>query len=701
MSPVKPDPSNLNELRFRAAAAQTLRSCSPLLLLIAAIGLASFPAKTDLLAQTPPSAGSARGQSETGDIIRISTNLVQVDVIVTDGKGNHVTDLKPEDFTIKLNGRPQTISYFQPFVLPLAETESGAVALNSGSRSAIAPGPRRLRAEDIRRTMAFVIDDGSIAFDSFVRTREALRKFITSEMQEGDLVSIIQTGRRFNNLSRFTTDRRELLQRIERMSWQPQLGGLVSMNDSAVETVTASPEFNSNYQTLGRISALRYVARSLRDLPGRKMAILLTDGFPVIMGGDDTSPLQLLRIVVDEAHRGGVAFYTVETQGFIVPLPTSTPIEFTPFPLGRPPSNDYQRGQSQRLFNMRQGPIFLARETGGLATVGNNDVLAGIERAVRDNTSYYVLGFDPEDASFDGRYQSLRVEVKRRGLQARSRSGFFGRADTARGNRPKTRNQEVTEAIFSPFAVREVPIEMTALYFAGEERQPLIRVMLQIDATALDFETLENGKLATTLELISVGFGANGQVAEQQERNFTITLDEKAVARAKSEGILYQTDLPVEKPGAYQFHAILREVSSGRMGTAAQAIEIPDLQRSSIALSGLLVAGSGGTIGDDPSRRQFARNSEISYGAILYRGALEASPKLYSQIEIYRDGKVIHQSTPRPIEALSGNELDIGGRLRLNGLQPGDYYLRMVVSDVGTPEKPVRVEGWIDFYIGE
>ena len=92
------------------------------LLIISAIICAYFALTIDTAGQTPAgtSTSSAQqgakkpGEQQVDDVIRISTNLVQVDVIVTDGKGQHVTNLKPEDFIIEIDGKPQMISFFRP-----------------------------------------------------------------------------------------------------------------------------------------------------------------------------------------------------------------------------------------------------------------------------------------------------------------------------------------------------------------------------------------------------------------------------------------------------------------------------------------------------------------------------------------------------------------------------------------------------------
>ena len=143
----------------------------------------------------------ARPQSQTEahtpGVIRVSVNLVQVDAVVTDGKGRKVTDLKAEDFEIFQDGQPQKLTHFE-FVNLRDEGPAAPVITVSNPREgadSVPPPPARrvLAREEIRRTFAFVIDDLALSFDSVVRVRTALKKWVETEMRPGDLVAVIVT----------------------------------------------------------------------------------------------------------------------------------------------------------------------------------------------------------------------------------------------------------------------------------------------------------------------------------------------------------------------------------------------------------------------------------------------------------------------------------------------------------------------------
>jgi hypothetical protein len=125
------------------------------------------------------------------DVVRITTNLVQVDLVVTDAKGNQVTNLTQDDFEIYEEGKQQPITNFS-----FVSNEQAPASLTASAPSVTtSPGTGiRLRPETPRHTIAIVIDDLKMSYESVIATRKAVRKFIDERMQPGDLVAIVRTS---------------------------------------------------------------------------------------------------------------------------------------------------------------------------------------------------------------------------------------------------------------------------------------------------------------------------------------------------------------------------------------------------------------------------------------------------------------------------------------------------------------------------
>ena len=137
------------------------------------------------------------------DVVKITTTLIQIDVTVTDKKGNPIKYLKPEQVEIYENGKKQTITNFS-----FVSAEKQTIAESSGNekKDNIPLPPPQVRPENVRRTIALVVDDLTLSFESTYQVKRALKKFVDSQMRDGDLVAIIRTGAGIGALQQFTTD---------------------------------------------------------------------------------------------------------------------------------------------------------------------------------------------------------------------------------------------------------------------------------------------------------------------------------------------------------------------------------------------------------------------------------------------------------------------------------------------------------------
>ncbi|MCX6621433.1 MAG: VWA domain-containing protein, partial [Acidobacteria bacterium] len=151
--------------------------------------------------------------------LRITVTMVQVDAVVTDKQGKHLTGLKPDDFQVFEDGKQQKISYFSyvPGVSP--PPRKLAPASSKKTVTTVVPGGAKATPENTKRTMALVVDDLGLSFTSTHVVKEELRKFVDQQVQPGDLVAILRTGVGIGALQQFTTDKRVLYTAIDRIRW--------------------------------------------------------------------------------------------------------------------------------------------------------------------------------------------------------------------------------------------------------------------------------------------------------------------------------------------------------------------------------------------------------------------------------------------------------------------------------------------------
>ena len=155
------------------------------------------------------------------DVVRISVTLVQIDVGVTDGKGRPVTDLKPGDFEVYEDGRRQQITTFSRVLPKAAATPEAHPAGKPAEVKGVPAPPAKLRPDQVRRTIALVVDDLTLTFETAAYVRQALKKFVDEQVQPGDLVTIIRTGAGMGALQMFTADKNILYAAVDRVRWSP------------------------------------------------------------------------------------------------------------------------------------------------------------------------------------------------------------------------------------------------------------------------------------------------------------------------------------------------------------------------------------------------------------------------------------------------------------------------------------------------
>src|ERR1044072_2995025 len=176
--------------------------------------LLSFCVLLPALAQTTPAPTSQKPSDDQDEVVKITTNLVQVDAVVTkDGKP--VTGLTADDFEIYQDGKKQTITSF----LYISNVPAGALTATK-EKPVNGPMPSRpINPNDPHRTIAFVVDDLGISAESMSQVRKQLRKFVNEELQPNDLVAIIRTGGEMGALQQFTNDKRLLTRAADQLHW--------------------------------------------------------------------------------------------------------------------------------------------------------------------------------------------------------------------------------------------------------------------------------------------------------------------------------------------------------------------------------------------------------------------------------------------------------------------------------------------------
>src|ERR1700752_1251794 len=289
-------------------------------------------------------------QVDSQDVVRITTNLVQIDAVVTkDGKV--ITDFQPEDFEVLEDGKPRAITNFSYISnipgTPLISSAAATPSANPAARDRTAPPipPAKINLNDQRRVVALVVDDLGISRESMPQVRKDVQKFV-DEAAPNDLIAILRTGGDVGTLQQFTNDKRVLQAAVERVRWNPcSRVGLAVF----ARTGPMNEAFNSGGRSAGGLRStlhvLRFIVQGMNAMPGRKSLILLSDHLPIrdnqpsvldetkaVLGSVKSNTVDLLNTdaalaseylnhatpleqIAEIANRASVVIYAVDTRG--------------------------------------------------------------------------------------------------------------------------------------------------------------------------------------------------------------------------------------------------------------------------------------------------------------------------------------------------------------------------------------------------
>ncbi|HYP28973.1 MAG TPA: VWA domain-containing protein [Blastocatellia bacterium] len=359
--------------------------------------------------------------------IRISTDLVQLDVVITDKNGRVVKGLTKDDFELFEKGKRQPISFFE-FVSANRENRAEDAAAAAAHRAAT----RGLAEREVSRVFAFVVDDLTVRFEDLSYVRELLVNFIDRQMQPSDMVAIIRTVGGKGLLQQFTTDK-DLLRRAiatllpaghplniaegpwgdrslisERVGQDRQGSGLQpssasaralaegssgeaggSFDDSfgpsieAMDVNSVADESDKSLRAFMTLSTASFVIDSMQELPGRKSLVLISGGLPLLgaqSGGTASRVSNLLNLLTDNATRASVAIHTMDVRGLQVLTDFKL---FEESPLGTP-AMPVQPEQTQTGPRRAGGgrvidPRTKAASVMDLNTLGNRSAFNGLE----------------------------------------------------------------------------------------------------------------------------------------------------------------------------------------------------------------------------------------------------------------------------------------------------------------------------------
>jgi VWFA-related protein len=698
------------------------------------------------------------------DIIRITTSLVQTDVVIVDKDDRVIPDIKLDEIKVTDNGKRQDVKFLE-FVTPDAAPRiEGTLAI--AGKAVESDAAHNLSAGELRRVFAFVVDDLTIPLEDIPTVRKLLTDFVDNQMQEGDLVAIVRVVGGTGLLQQFTSDKRILRTAIERITPQltafsafnnltsaevirQNLANITSSVNSAENTARSVDSINAanaimdgsndgltrGFRVLQTLVTASELTTSMKPLPGRKSLVLISGGLPLaettqrqVSIGDQlgAAPVSVtetrsyiagvndvLRQMVDRATRAGVVINTLDIRGlqgtpgvahFNDPgnEATSSLGGGSTLGQGRSPNMGMFDNLSMDTMTGRQGLQALSQSTGGISVINTNNFKAALDRIVA-RSSYYMLAYTPTEA-FDNKFHKLEIKVTRPGAHVYARQGYVATADTPRAN--ETREAAIVRAAMSPLAKRDVDLAARLQYRFLPDARAQLDINLLLNASQLTFKQDADKNYLATFDIVGFMMNSAGKNQGGFSQTITAKLSENDYKRALTTGMSYtaHADLP---PGPYQLRAVVRDTETGKLGSVSQYLEVPDLTKKRLTASSVFLFGVNVQPDSKPepmnALRQLPRAQDLRYAVVVYNAKLtDGKAQLRSQTIISRDGKIVYQEPEAAItSAVDNNQVLKVGQLGLQKAHPGHYILTIVITDPQADKQSRTIIRNVDFMLTE
>jgi len=711
-----------------------------------AIGLliSSLSAQTSPQSQQqPPPPPQRQRELSPDEILRITTELVQTDVVVTDKNDQIISDLKLSDFEVFESGKKQDLQFME-----FISVDEPGRAEGSANVARIAPGvdtsvATDTTAADLRRVMGFVVDDVTIPSEDMPRVRDMLTNFVDTKMRNGDLVAIVRTVGGRGLLEQFTADRQILKRAISQLgvrSVPPHLafggndpGRIASVpapfgDATATDTVASagSNEFfdgpsegtNQIPRAVLALSVANQLVDSLRQVPGRKNLVLLSGGLPMFEStlagsiiGDIT---QLFRMLTDNATRSGVVINTMDVRGLkthgAVASFKDTPAK-SALGGGTFAGDDERVGFGRTMDTARLGDSslsaqltlrILASMTGGVSVVNTSNFAEGLDRVLKRTRGYYRLAYKPSE-KFDNRYHKIEVKVRRSGVQLFYGEGYVARED--RGIASATKEDQIVKAAISPLAKRDLDVAAELQYMFTANNQADLTINAFINPRKMEFKRTGDIYHAS-FDVVGFVFDQVGRSRGGLSQTVNADLTEQTYQRAMATGLSYSatTQLP---PGYYQVRLVIRETGTGKMGTVSRYFEVPDLSQKRLTMSSVLLYEISPTAAKKApeqltATRVISRKQDLRYASVIYNAKTDGGKaQITSRLVISVGDKILFQEPEQRVETpgSSPGQLIRVGQLALGKVPPGRYVLTLVITDPLADKKRQRVSRSVDFTV--
>lgn len=564
--------------------------------------------------------------ADPNNILKVETNVVLVDAVVTDKKGNYVRDLKQKDFKVWEDNKEQIIKSFSFEADP-------ASPLNSQPRY-----------------MVLFFDNSTMSFGEQAQARKAAASFIDANAGPNRQMAIVNYSGSLQIAQNFTSD----VERLKAIVSGTKIPVGPLPNDSSAGGLGRAA---ANFGTRNVIMAIRDLAKNLATIPGRKSLLLLTAGFRV-------SPdiLSDVTATIDVCNRSNVAIYPIDVRGLVAGSASIKPmaieqspfrnVVYSPAQVGRgsggtgttgggttgggtspgrgaPPSapgsgtgtggsrggtgSTGSTGTNIGRTNTNTGTVtpstnaarmmipkipegastnqqvmyMLADGTGGFVIVNTNDLLGGMQKIAKEMNEFYLLGYTPPSLE-EGKEtcHTIRVKVDKGGDTVRARTGYCNAK--LKDVLAQTPTEKTLEARASAEPAGTIAASMRAPYFFTGSNVARVNVAMEIPAASMKFNK-DKGKLRSTLNVLGIAYKKDGSVGARFSDAVKIDLENEKEVEAFQQNTYHYENQFDAASGEYNLKVVF-STGGDTFGKLEQPLVIDSYDTKKFSVSALALS---------------------------------------------------------------------------------------------------------------
>lgn len=545
---------------------------------------------------SPAPVASAQQPAELPKLVEnIDVRVINVDVVVTDRKGNPIPGLTKDDFELYENGRVKPISNFYEVVATPKPAPAPAVQ---------APPPPKpvVRAEPIpdnqKRRIIFYIDNLSLAPFNRNRVFASMKKFIDDVMRPGDEGMIATFNRSMKVRVPFVRDPIQLKQTLDVIAGESALGlsnrserkdvqGRINDAQSYDEALSTARMYAESVQHDLRqsVESINGLMTTLAGVEGKKVLVLTSEGFPMQPGREMFTYLDevgreknwsfgasllegmgfdshiLIQSVARTANANGITLYTVHAGGLQAENESSAE---------NARATSYTVSQAA-VSNSTESMQIMAEMTGGLASISTNNFGAAFKHIQDDLNSYYSLGYRAGTERVD-RQRQLEVRVKNKNYIVRNRQTFVEKSTFA-----EMSDRVVANLLYSTKQNDLRILMKTSTPRPTDDELFRVPVEVQIPMDALTFLPLGDTEYAGGFEIFCVVGNKDGDMSDVARKSHQIRFAKSELPKTKGKYYSYTLDLLME-PGVNKISVGVIDSISNVSGFARDQILAKDLR---------------------------------------------------------------------------------------------------------------------------